>query len=666
MTSYSSMKIELLALKWAITEKFSDYLGGNTFTVYTDNNPLCYIKSTAKLNAVEQRWISELARFSFNIKYRAGKLNGSADGLSRRPNTDYYPINEEEVADAFGVTIIPLDLRQKLLETVALVQSIGVQQLDVDIGAQPSVIPSLSHQQLVDEQRKDPEMKELWKFLDNGIQPTAKEKKTASAPVRRYLKHWRKLVVRKDLLYRTIQDSTGEVIHQLMLPINLRESALQNMHDQLGHQGLERTELLLRSRCFWPRMGTDIKEHIGKCQRCRLAKLPHQKVKTPMQSLVAKEPNELLTIDFTLLDKASNGMENAMVMTDVYSKYTQTVGTRNQKACTVAKVLVKNWFLHYGVPSRLHSDQGKCFDAKIVRELYKVYGIDKSRTTPYSPQGNGQCERYNRSLHNLLRTLLPELKSKWPEHLQEVCYAYNVTPHASTGYSHFYLMFGRTPRLPLDIYLGQEEENLHGTNWVQKHQERIQRAYNAASEQMRLAAKKRKKIYDMKAKDYVLPIGAHVYLRNRPMGRNKIQDAWDPSVYIVTDHREDVYTVQPIKGRRTPRYINRRNLQLCISEPRQQDTGNATQKEQPRRLVRDDESSDDDQEVQIRFPEQPAQDSSSDEYDDEMSDVEDNDDDGIAVPLPPRRSNRANKGQHSNPHHLPRSVVREVIQVTHL
>lgn len=81
-----SGKLEFLALKWAIFERFRDYLYYSPpFTVYTDNNPLTYVLTTAKLNATTQRWVAELADFQFVIKYRPGKANRDADGLSRMP-----------------------------------------------------------------------------------------------------------------------------------------------------------------------------------------------------------------------------------------------------------------------------------------------------------------------------------------------------------------------------------------------------------------------------------------------------------------------------------------------------------------------------------------------------------------------------------------------------
>ena len=84
MHNYSSAKLELLALKWAVTEKFRDYLLGSKFTVYTDNNPLAYVQ-TSKLGASQIHWLSKLALFDFNIIYRLGKTNKAADALSQCP-----------------------------------------------------------------------------------------------------------------------------------------------------------------------------------------------------------------------------------------------------------------------------------------------------------------------------------------------------------------------------------------------------------------------------------------------------------------------------------------------------------------------------------------------------------------------------------------------------
>lgn len=85
---YPAHKLEFLALKWAVTSKFSDYLYGCEFMVVTDSNPLTYVLTKAKLDATSYRWLSSLSMYNFKIQYRAGFQNMDADGLSRRPNDE--------------------------------------------------------------------------------------------------------------------------------------------------------------------------------------------------------------------------------------------------------------------------------------------------------------------------------------------------------------------------------------------------------------------------------------------------------------------------------------------------------------------------------------------------------------------------------------------------
>ena len=90
MRNYSLAKLELLALKWAMTEKLQDYLLGSKFTVYTDNNPLAYARES-KLGVGQIQWLNELVLFDFDIKYRTGKSNKAADALS------HHSYDSEEV-----------------------------------------------------------------------------------------------------------------------------------------------------------------------------------------------------------------------------------------------------------------------------------------------------------------------------------------------------------------------------------------------------------------------------------------------------------------------------------------------------------------------------------------------------------------------------------------
>ena len=120
---------------------------------------------------------------------------------------------------------------------------------------------------------------------------------------------------------------------------------------------------------------------------------------------------DLVCIDFLSMESDSKAISNVLVVTDHFTHYAQAFPTRNQKAKVVAKVLVEKYFLHYGLPARIHSDQGRDFESRLIREHLTLMGIRKSRTTHYHPQGVPQPERFNQTLLSMLGTLGREKKN---------------------------------------------------------------------------------------------------------------------------------------------------------------------------------------------------------------------------------------------------------------
>ena len=115
-----------------------------------------------------------------------------------------------------------------------------------------------------------------------------------------------------------------------------------------------------------------------------------KKIHAPVKSFLATLPLEVVHVDFTILEPISDGQENVLVVTDVFTKFTQAFPTHDQKAYTTAKILLREWFMKYTVPERLHSDQGRNFESEVIAELCKLYGVKKTHTTPHHPQGNAQ------------------------------------------------------------------------------------------------------------------------------------------------------------------------------------------------------------------------------------------------------------------------------------
>ena len=169
MNNYSSMKLELLALHWAITQKYRDILLGAEFTVFTDNNPLSYLQTTAKLGATEMRWAAELAQFNFNITYRSGRSNGNADTLSRKASHGQEPdhVNLEEVLSepvSLRCTSSVLPRRIDALIEEVKANVIPVSQRLRSAFAVPvamSTIPSVSRKDMSRMQEKDEVIKRV-------------------------------------------------------------------------------------------------------------------------------------------------------------------------------------------------------------------------------------------------------------------------------------------------------------------------------------------------------------------------------------------------------------------------------------------------------------------------------------------------------------------------
>ena len=198
----------------------------------------------------------------------------------------------------------------------------------------------------------------------------------------------------------------------------------------------KRNTRLSRKLCSWfklyvlvARDAKDVEVYCMQC--CRSVVSMTKKVKYTIGTLLAKRPREVLVIDFTLLEPSSSGIESALVLTDVFTKFTRVILTKDQKARTVAKVLVKDLFVRFGVPQRIHTNQVRNFKSNRQRTARKLWyrRIAKRRTTPYHPRGNGQAERFNRTLHDRLRTLPNKQNKQWPVHLQKLVYSCIILRH---------------------------------------------------------------------------------------------------------------------------------------------------------------------------------------------------------------------------------------------
>ena len=213
------------------------------------------------------------------------------------------------------------------------------------------------------------------------------------------------------------------------------------------------------------------------------------------------------------------------------------------------------------MPAYLISDQGKAFTGHIITHLCDLYGVQKLRTLPYHAQTNGQVERMNQMIICMIGKLEEDKKACWSEHLLERLLAYNATCSAVTGYSPYYLLFGRRSRIPVDYLFPTRSDSPHQTKMevsVAAMQKRLREAFALARRLTSEEAAKQRRYYDRKAGAVALQPGDVMVHTDGFVGKRKVKDQWEDGGFIIESQLEDwpIYKVKcpTSDDRRKPKY----------------------------------------------------------------------------------------------------------------
>ena len=309
----------------------------------------------------------------------------------------------------------------------------------------------------------------------------------------------------------------------------------------MGHLGVERTVQLARDRFYWPYMARDIEHHVTNVCHCLKRKKPAVQPRAPSRSIVTTQPFELVSIDFVHLEHSSGGYEYILVVIDHFTRYAQAYPTKNKSAKTAAEKLFNDFILRFGLPQKIHHEQGSEFENDLFHSLEQLTGIPRSHTTPYHPMGNAQCERFNQTLLGMLRTMAENQKANWKNHINKMTFAYNCTKNESTGFSPFELLFGRAPRLPIDIIFGSTTActSKQYPQYLKEWKAAMMEAHKIAAAKAGHCASQNRESYNRKARSSVLKPGDRVLVKNvlERGGPGKLRSFWEDKVYIVDSRK---------------------------------------------------------------------------------------------------------------------------------
>ncbi|KAF1314408.1 reverse transcriptase, partial [Globisporangium splendens] len=408
---------ELLAMKYSLV-KFRVYLlGEERFAIYTDHASLRTAVKTPHLSQRMARWFSFFAEYNFVVHYKPGKTNILADALSRRP--DYDPKTKSEDTD-------------------------GACRLCEDIQAIAVRAATTVREEIVEGYKSDETCQDLLKYFKD---PSDKALQGLPSRTRSRVHRFR---VHNGLLYYAVEQGDAA---RVVVPNDegLRHRLLYEYHDSPsgGHLGREKTFLSLSRDYYWPHMYKWVRKYVRTCEICQRVK-PSGSTQAPLRSLaVPSDSWKSVSMDFIFgLPRDTHGRNGILVLVDRFSKMVHLAPVSDKiSAEKTAKVFVDVVFRLHGLPVEIVSDRDTRFTSKFWRALFGLLDTKLSMSTAAHPETDGQTERVNRVLEDVLRSYATSFK-EWSEFLPLVEFALNNSTHVSTGHSPFYVNYGIHPRVP--------------------------------------------------------------------------------------------------------------------------------------------------------------------------------------------------------------------------
>jgi hypothetical protein len=361
-----------------------------------------------------------------------------------------------------------------------------------------------------------------------------------------------------DGILYLVENRNDTLVKRIFIPKSLRKKVMEAYHDNFGHFGYAKTLNFIKNKYYWPKFRKEIENYVATCESCGVKKGAVRKVGT-LAPIPVGEAFEMVGMDIVgPLTETNKGNKYILVISDYLTKYPEAFAMKDISAESVAKILVEEVAMRYGPPKKILSDQGKNFRAKISNYVYKLLNSKKLSTTPYHPQTDGLVERFNKTLIKMISHYVDEEHKDWDEYLPYVLYAYRCAENATTKFAPFELMYGRKPRMPIDIALeGEVEKTWSEDEYGSKVTKGIKLLHDQAKENISKAQLTQKMNYDknrLNAPEYKVGDKVMVYVppRKHKGLTTKFLDKWE-GPYTITSvlGQNNVVVEISVKNRKT-------------------------------------------------------------------------------------------------------------------
>ena len=550
---YSTTKREALAviqaMKW-----FKPYIWGTKFVLRTDHASLQWLFRQNN-DGMIFRMLQKLQEFDFQVVHRPGEKHGNADGLSRQCSVT-PEVSEEEKLQMFGTC----PTASTLADALGHINRVSTAAANVENEAMTIEFQE-DTEAFKQTQQEDPTIRFILEWANAAKHPDQcplmELKAKKSAVIERgedsvsMWSLWDQLELSNGILYRKWHlEGTNKTVKQLVVPEVLREMVLEQMHDSKlsgGHFAFQKTLDRARQRFWWPKMRKDIERKCEHCKVCQARSTSGKKRKAPLQTInVGIRFSKVAADILGPVTKAKNsGAKYILALTDYFTKYVVCVPLASMTAEDVARAIVENWVLKFGAPDCLHTDQGANFCSDLVLEVCKLFGMEKTRTSPFHPQGNGMVERHNRVIADVISKYCADNPNSWDTMVPYLNFVYNTTVHRTTGHTPFSLVFGQECKYPVDLLLpkapGAKMPGHEFTEWLEGQ---FREAHMNARETLGGNQQRQKDYYQKTVFGDELKVGQKVWLFAPHKAKSrKFYLPWDGPFIIVDKVSEVNYKI---------------------------------------------------------------------------------------------------------------------------